>query len=83
LLDAAGHVCLIDLGLCAFVAEGSLLSDHCGTRSYMSPEQTYGSYSFPSDWWSLGVVILVQLCGLVRLDFLFLILSESFLSKEK
>jgi serine/threonine protein kinase len=63
LLDSAGHVRLTDLGLCSFIEPDELLDDHCGTKSFMAPEQTYSSYGKEVDWWSLGVMTIVLLTG--------------------
>eukprot|EP00479_Gromia_sphaerica_P001791 TRINITY_DN12080_c0_g2_i1.p1 TRINITY_DN12080_c0_g2~~TRINITY_DN12080_c0_g2_i1.p1 ORF type:complete len:173 (+),score=49.29 TRINITY_DN12080_c0_g2_i1:73-519(+) len=64
MLDADGHVQLADLGLCQEIdRNGKKLKQHCGTRAYMAPEQTYGEegYSLEVDWWAFGVTILFML----------------------
>ncbi|XXQ31075.1 G protein-coupled receptor kinase [Plasmodiophora brassicae] len=55
LLDADGFVMLADLGLCSTVPDGQQLFEHCGTRSFMAPEQCTSGYRFEVDWWALGV----------------------------
>jgi serine/threonine protein kinase len=65
MLDSEGYIRLTDLGLCARLDDGKALKQHCGTRSYMAPEQCYGetSYSESVDWWSLGVTVYFLMCG--------------------
>ena len=65
MLDADGYVRITDLGLCAFIKEGERLHKHCGTRSYMAPEQCHGNqgYGKAADWWSLGVTVYQLLTG--------------------
>ena len=64
LLDASGHVRLIDFGL-ALAGDGQLpTSDElCGTPCYMAPEVAFAGrrgakpYSAPADWYTLGVLL--------------------------
>ena len=65
LLDEAGFIRLTDLGLASFIAPDEYLHQHCGTRSYMAPEQTYGEagYQKEVDYWSLGVLMYLMLTG--------------------
>ena len=64
LLDAAGHVRLIDFGL-AVGGTGSMpfSAELCGTPCYMAPEVRHGrrkgapKYSGPADWYTLGVLL--------------------------
>jgi len=64
LLDAAGHIRLIDFGL-AIAGEGRLPSsdEMCGTPCYMAPEVRYAGkkhvkkYSGGADWYTLGVLL--------------------------
>ena len=62
----SGYVRLADLGLCSYIQPGKSLADHCGTRSYMAPEQCTATYRFEVDWWSLGVTTYKLLTGRVR-----------------
>jgi serine/threonine protein kinase len=65
MLDNDGYVRLTDLGLCSFIKSEQNLHRHCGTRSYMAPEQCCGiqGYNKSVDWWSLGVTIYQLLTG--------------------
>jgi len=38
LIDAAGHMKLIDFGLCGYYVAGKRLRCHCGSPSYAAPE---------------------------------------------
>ena len=64
LLDAVGHVRLIDFGLALGGANDVPTSDEmCGTPCYMAPEVRYAGkkgvkkYSAPADWYTLGVLM--------------------------
>ena len=64
LLDAAGHVRLIDFGLALSGGGGIPTSDElCGTPCYMAPEVLHSGkkgvkkYSAPADWFTLGVLL--------------------------
>ncbi|KAL1520053.1 hypothetical protein AB1Y20_023528 [Prymnesium parvum] len=63
LLDAEGHVRLIDFGL-ALAGNGAMPTsmEHCGTPCYMAPEVKSAArkkqlYSGPADWYTLGVLM--------------------------
>ena len=68
LLDACGHVRLIDFGL-ALVGTGGyggISDEECGTSGYMAPEVTRAikgktptqkKYTAAADWWTLGVLL--------------------------
>uniref|UniRef100_A0A7S3BPB6 cGMP-dependent protein kinase n=1 Tax=Haptolina ericina TaxID=156174 RepID=A0A7S3BPB6_9EUKA len=63
LLDAEGHVRLIDFGL-ALQGDGKMPNsmEHCGTPCYMAPEVKSASrkkkeYTHPADWYTLGVLM--------------------------
>lgn len=38
LIDSAGHMKLIDFGLCGYYVAGKRLRCHCGSPSYAAPE---------------------------------------------
>ena len=64
LLDARGHVRLIDFGLALAGTDNLPLSDElCGTPCYMAPEVRYAGkkgvkkYSGAADWYTLGVLL--------------------------
>ncbi|GJP60540.1 hypothetical protein CLOP_g17783 [Closterium sp. NIES-67] len=55
---------VIDFGIAATVKPGSKpLSEFMGSPYYVAPEVVEGSYSFPADIWSAGVVFYVMLAG--------------------
>lgn len=61
LLDEQGHCHVTDFNIATQLREDELATSTSGTRPYMAPE-VYGvaiqerrGYSFPVDWWSLGV----------------------------
>jgi len=64
LLDAVGHVRLIDFGLAVAGTDCMPVSDEmCGTPCYMAPEvknagrKGYKKYSAAADWYTLGVLL--------------------------
>ncbi|XP_050331866.1 serine/threonine-protein kinase 32A [Bactrocera neohumeralis] len=62
LLDGAGHAHLTDFNIATRLQKDGLACSMSGTKPYMAPEvfmcalEEIAGYSFPVDWWSLGVV---------------------------
>ncbi|CAI5475252.1 unnamed protein product, partial [Closterium sp. Yama58-4] len=55
---------VIDFGISTILKPGSKpLSDFVGSLYYIAPEVIEGSYGFPADVWSAGVVLYVLLAG--------------------
>ncbi|CAI5463183.1 unnamed protein product [Closterium sp. Yama58-4] len=55
---------VIDFGIAAIVKPGAKpLTEFMGSPYYVAPEVVEGSYSFPADIWSAGVVLYVMLAG--------------------
>ena len=65
LVDADGHLKLVDFGLAATYAPGELLETFCGSPPYAAPEMfTQTPYLGAAvDAWSVGVVLYQMLCG--------------------
>jgi len=65
LLSADGHVLLADFGLCKpGLACAAQAFSICGTPEYISPEVLKGGgYDKSVDYWGLGVLLYVMLCG--------------------
>ncbi|GAA5849819.1 hypothetical protein JCM8547_000574 [Rhodosporidiobolus lusitaniae] len=64
LLDGSGHVVLCDFGLSKILENepGQKTNTLCGTTSFLAPEVLLDEgYSYPSDFWSLGV-LLFEMC---------------------
>ncbi|KAH8313556.1 hypothetical protein KR067_007917, partial [Drosophila pandora] len=62
LLDDAGHAHLTDFNIATRLQKDALACSMSGTKPYMAPEvflcalDEVAGYSYPVDWWSLGVV---------------------------
>lgn len=62
LLDDAGHAHLTDFNIATRLQKDGMACSMSGTKPYMAPEvflcalDEIAGYSFPVDWWSLGVV---------------------------
>jgi serine/threonine protein kinase len=65
LIDENGFVRLTDFGLSKDLFEsGSTTSTFCGTKEYLAPEIVqHQKYSFPVDWWCLGILFYELLFG--------------------
>lgn len=65
LIDGAGHMKLIDFGLCGYYVAGKRLRCHCGSPSYAAPEIVARKDYLgpPVDVWSLGIVLFAMLAG--------------------
>lgn len=61
LLDEEGHAHITDFNIAVVLKDGQLASSMSGTKPYIAPEifacvvDACVGYSFPVDWWSLGV----------------------------
>ncbi|XP_004624633.1 serine/threonine-protein kinase 32B [Octodon degus] len=69
LLDEHGHVHITDFNIATVVRGAEKASSMAGTKPYMAPEvfQVYvdggPGYSYPVDWWSLGITAYELLRG--------------------
>lgn len=69
LLDEEGRAHLTDFNVAAMLEEGRVATSQCGTQPYIAPEifecavGERAGYSFPADWWSLGVTACELLKG--------------------
>ncbi|XP_034807796.1 serine/threonine-protein kinase 32B isoform X1 [Pan paniscus] len=69
LLDEHGHVHITDFNIATVVKGAERASSMAGTKPYMAPEvfQVYmdggPGYSYPVDWWSLGITAYELLRG--------------------
>ncbi|XP_058128134.1 serine/threonine-protein kinase 32A [Anopheles ziemanni] len=69
LLDEEGHAHLTDFNIATRLPPDGLACSMSGTKPYMAPEvfmcalEEVAGYSYPVDWWSLGVVAYELRCG--------------------
>ncbi|XP_012928513.1 serine/threonine-protein kinase 32B isoform X2 [Heterocephalus glaber] len=69
LLDEHGHVHITDFNIATVIRGAEKASSMAGTKPYMAPEvfQVYvdggPGYSYPVDWWSLGITAYELLRG--------------------
>ena len=64
LLDAQGHLKLVDFGLSRVLAEGQSSSSFCGSVEYMPPEiLTANQHDCTLDFYSLGALFFEMLLG--------------------
>ncbi|ETN64471.1 serine/threonine kinase 32 [Anopheles darlingi] len=65
----AGHAHLTDFNIATRLPPDGLACSMSGTKPYMAPEvflcalEEVAGYSYPVDWWSLGVVAYEMRCG--------------------
>uniref|UniRef100_A0A8C4N526 Serine/threonine kinase 32B n=2 Tax=Eptatretus burgeri TaxID=7764 RepID=A0A8C4N526_EPTBU len=69
LLDEHGHVHITDFNIAKVVKDGGKSTSMAGTKPYMAPEMFRSflkggpGYSYPVDWWSLGIMVYELLQG--------------------
>jgi serine/threonine protein kinase len=71
LINSEGFVKLTDFGIAKTLENTTdLCNTFVGTKTYMSPERIEGKeYSFSSDIWSLGLIIMEMATGMFPYNF--------------
>lgn len=65
LLDEDGYICITDFGMAKLLGPDAVTHSFVGTPDYLAPELIKSEpYSYPVDWWSLGILIFELICGL-------------------
>ena len=66
LMDAMGHICLCDFGLCKKLDINESMNTFCGTPDYLAPEiLNRKAYNKDVDWWSFGILLFELIVGIV------------------
>ena len=66
MLDAEGHIKLVDFGFARKVSNDSKARTNCGTIGYAAPEVIIGTsqyYTFAADLWSFGILLIELITG--------------------
>jgi serine/threonine protein kinase len=64
MIDADGHIKLIDFGFSKLLNSKQRAFTNCGTVGYTAPEVLGGSgYSYQADVWSFGILLVEMLSG--------------------
>lgn len=59
LIDAEGHIKLVDFGLCKKLGTRMRSKSFCGTEEYMAPEIiACTGHNTAADWWAIGVLTI-------------------------
>lgn len=59
LIDADGHIKLVDFGLCKKLGTRGRSKSFCGTEEYMAPEIiACTGHNTAADWWAIGVLAI-------------------------
>lgn len=78
MLDADGHIKLVDFGLCRDDLRNynPMEMTYCGTKEYMAPEvYNREKYNRTADWWALGALAYDMIAGMIE-NMVFIISSK-------